>query len=157
MTGRRWGRRVVGGVIVYAILEGVLSALDFDPRPLRLGLLVGLCLVVSGLVRDSFGDSGPPWSVETVRPMVQPWSDARLGAHVRLIESHLTAQSPDGALRDRLAALCDERLLRTRGLRRSDPRSEALLGRALLDDLTGPPGRLTRSRIDEHLRRIEEL
>jgi hypothetical protein len=157
VTGRRWGRRVVVGVVVYAVLEGAFTALDFDPRPLRLGLLVGLFLVVGGLVVDSFGDSGPPWSVESARPAVQAWSDVRLASQVRLIEGHLTSATPDGMLRDRLAMLCDERLLRVRGLRRSDPESVPLLGAALIGDLAGPPRRLTLARIDDHLRRIEEL
>ncbi len=156
MTGRRWWR-VALAVGLFGVLEVVFTWVDFEPRAGRLALLVFLCVAVAGLVRDSLGDSGPPWSVRTVRPITTPGADARLGAYVRLIESHLTAATADRGVRDRLAVLCDERLERRRALRRDDPAAEALLGPDLLRDLSGPPRRLARTEIDDYLKRIEAL
>jgi hypothetical protein len=95
--------------------------------------------------------------VHAVRPISLPGSDVRLAAYVRLVENHLTARTPDHGLRDRLGALCDERLERRRGLRRTDPAARGLLGGDLLRYLEGPPRRLSRDEIDDYLRRIEEL
>lgn len=152
---RRW--LVVQGLVAFGVLEVVFTWVDFEPDALRLGLLVGLCVSVLALVRESLGERGPLWSVSTVRPMSPPGSDVRLAAYVRLIENHLTARTPDRGLRDRLAVLCDDRLERRRGLRRTDPDAQALLGGDLLRDLEGPPRRLSRDEIDDYLRRIEEL
>ena len=133
---RRWRGRVVGALLLYAVLGGALSATDYAPDPLRLALLVGLCVAALGLLRDSLGDSAPLWAAEPVHPVVPEGSDARLAAYVRLVEDHLTSRTPDGALRDRLVSLSDQRLA---------------------EDLAGPPRRLSPAQIDDYLRRIEDL
>ena len=132
---RRWWRRALGGLLLYAVLEIVFTVVDFAPDALRLALLVGVCVAAAGLVQDSMADAGPAWTVQPVQSLVPPGSDARLAAYVRLIEDHLTSRHPDGGLRDRLVALSDGRLA---------------------DDLAGPPRRLTTTQIDDHLRRIED-
>lgn len=131
----RWGRRALAALLVYALAEVALSALDFAPHALRLALLVGLAVAALGLARDALSDSGPGWAAQPVPPLVPPGSDARLGAYVRLIEDNLTARTPGTGLRDRLVALS---------------------GGRLADELAGPPRRLSRSEIDAYLRRIEE-
>ncbi|HEU4811954.1 MAG TPA: hypothetical protein VFT00_07415 [Nocardioides sp.] len=157
MIARSWRWRVVQTLVAFAILEVVFTWVEFEPDALRLGLLVALCVAVLGLVQESLGERGPLWSVHAVRPMSPPGSDVRLAAYVRLVENHLTARTPDRGLRDRLVVLCDERLERRRGLRRTDPEARTLLGEDLLRDLEGPPRRLSRDQIDDYLRRIEEL
>ena len=132
---RRWWRRALGGLLLYAVLEIVFTVVDFAPDALRLALLVGVCVAAAGLVQDSLADAGPAWTVQPVQSLVPPGSDARLAAYVRLIEAHLTSRDPDGGLRDRLVTLSDGRLA---------------------DDLAGPPRRLTTTQIDDYLRRIED-
>ena len=157
MSRRTWWLRIAVGAVVFVALQLVLTYFDYGPRPARLGLVVALGVVVAGLVHDTLRDPSGTWAGPAVRPITPPGSDARLAGYVRLVEGHLTARIPDAALRDRLAELCDERLERHRGLRRSDPEAEALLGPDLLRDLAAPPHRLSRAEIDDHLRRIEEL
>ncbi len=157
MTDARLWWRAAGALAVFGVLEVVLTWLDFRPDALRLGLLVTLCVATAWLVWDSLGDSGPGWPAASNRATVPPGSDRRLASYVRLLEGHLTADTPDRALRDRLAALCDERLERRHGLRRTDPGAESLLRADLLRDLAGPPRRLRASEIDDYLRRIEDL
>jgi len=156
-VNRRWWGRVAIAVTLFAVLQVVFTVVDFEPHALRLGLLVALCVAAAGLVRDTLGDSGPGWDVRPVRPMVPPGADHRLSSYVRLVEGHLTSATVDRGLQLRLAALCDERLLRRHGLRRTDPAAEQLLGTDLLRDLAAPPTRLARARIEDYLRRIEEL
>jgi hypothetical protein len=157
MSTRRWWIRSLAGLVAFGVLEVVFTIVEFEPHALRLGLLVALCVVAGGLLLDTLGDGGATWSVQPTMPLIPPGSDPRLAAYVRLVEGHLTAAAPDITLRDRLRAFCDERLERRRGLRREDPEAEALLGADLLRDLTAPPRRLTRSEIDDYLKRIEEL
>lgn len=157
VRGLRWWPRIVGGALLFGVLLVALTAADFEPDALRLGLLVALAVAVSGLVRDGLDGGSEPWSAMPEPSLVPAGSDARLAAYVRLIEGHLTAATPEAGLRDRLAALVDERLARTRGLGRGDPAAAELLGTDLLDDLAGPPRRLRPSELDDYLRRIEEL
>jgi hypothetical protein len=152
-----WWWRLALALALFAVLQAVLAHFDYGPRPLRLGLVVALGVVVAGLVHDTLGDPGQLWTLSSVWPITPAGSDARLAGYVRLLEGHLTARTPDAGLRDRLAALCDERLDRRRGLRRTDPEAAALLGPDLVRDLSGPPRRLSPQTIDDHLRRIEEL
>lgn len=132
---RRWRGRIIGALLLFAVLEAALSAADYAPDPLRLALLVGLCVAAVGLFRDSLAGGAPLWTAEPVQHVVPEGSDARLAAYVRLVEDHLTSRTPDGALRDRLVALS---------------------GRRLADDLAGPPRRLSPAQIDDYLRRIED-
>ncbi|MGZ4446313.1 MAG: hypothetical protein ACXVWZ_10240 [Nocardioides sp.] len=156
MTGR-WWRRAGVGLAAFAVAEVLLSVLHFDPDAARLGLLVALGVTAAWLLRDALVDAGPDWEVPRSTTPVPRGADHRLASYVRLVEGHLTASSPDGALRDRLATLCDQRLGRRHGLHHTDPEARALLGPDLADDLQGPPRRLTRRRVEDHLRRIEEL
>lgn len=157
MRRRAWWPRVAGGALLFGVLLVVLTAADFEPDALRLGLLVALVVAAAGLVRDGLDVGSTAWSAAPEPSVVPAGADARLAAYVRLIEGHLTAASPDAGLRDRLAALADEGLARTRGLGRGDPAAAELLGTDLLDDLVAPPRRLRSSEIDDYLRRIEEL
>lgn len=154
---RTWLWRLFWVAVLYAGLDLAMVRLDFEPDHGRLALLVLLSAAVLALVWDTLGDSGPPWTVVPLRPVVQAGSEQRLAGYVRLIESHLTASQPDAALRDRLATLCDERLARRHGLTRHDPGAEALLGSDMLRDLAGPVRRLTRADVDRYLERIESL
>ncbi len=135
VSWRRWGWLAVAGLLLYAVLEVVFTAVDFAPNALRLALLVGVCVAAVGLLSLSLSDSGPLWPGQPVRSPVPPGSDPRLAAHVRLLEDHLTARTVDAGLRDRLVALSDGRLA---------------------DELAGPPRRMTPAQIDDYLRRIEE-
>lgn len=157
MTGGRWWRRVVGGVVAFAALETVLVLLRADPDAVRLGLLVATCVAVLGLLLDALSDGGVRWDVEVARPPVRERGDPRLAAYERLLEAHLAARSPDPALRDRLAALADRVLAQRHGVDRADPRAAALLGPEVSTLLAGPPRRLTPAEIDRCLTRIEEL
>lgn len=154
---RRWAWRAFWVVVLYVGLDVAFVRLDFEPAHGRLALLVVLSAAVVAVVVDSLGDSGPAWNAVANRPMTQAGSEQRLAGYVRLIESHLTAATPDAGLRDRLAALCDERLERRHGLTRDDPGAEDLLGAELMRDLTGPVRRMSRAQIDHHLERIERL
>ncbi|MGH3335557.1 MAG: hypothetical protein ACRDOZ_07030 [Nocardioides sp.] len=153
---RRWVRRAAGAAALFLALDILLTMFDFAPDHLRLALLVALAVAVFGLLSDSLGE-GPVWRVEPMGTGGVTATDPHLASYVRILESHLTARTADTALRDRLAALCDERLTRRHALTRDDPAAEALLGSGLLRDLAGPPRRLRREEIDGHLRRIEEL
>lgn len=154
---RRWARRVVVFALLFGAADVALVLLDFAPDQLRLLLLTALGFAVAVLLLDALADDSPGWRDETVLPMTVPGNDHRLGAFVRLIESHLTSATPTAALRDRLADLCDERLQRAHSLTRQDPAAEDLLGHDLLRDLAGPVRRLSRAEIDRHLERIENL
>lgn len=154
---RRWVLRLLTFALLFAVADVALVLLDFAPDQVRLLLLLSLGFAVALLLLDALADDAPAWRDEAVRPMTAAGSDQRLAAFVRLIESHLTAATPDGALRDRLAALCDERLARAHSLTRQDPAAEDLLGGDLLDALAGPVRRLSRTEIDRYLERIEDL
>ena len=158
MTGMsRWARRAAGAAALFLVLDIVLTLFDFAPDHLRLALLVALTVAVAGLVVDSLAESGPAWRIEPMGTGGVTATDPHLASYVRILESHLTARTSDTALRNRLAALCDERLARRHALTRDDPAAEALLGPGLLRDLAGPARRLRREEIDGHLRRIEQL
>jgi hypothetical protein len=160
---RRWVWRGVTALGVFATLQVLLTEARFAPEPVRLALLVLLAVAVSGLVRDSLDahTGAPDWSTPVPRATVPAGGDARLAAYVRLVEAHLSARTPDPELRERLAALCDQRLERRHGLDRRDPAARdavrGLLGDRMLADLVGPPRRLRPDEVDEHLRRIEAL
>lgn len=154
---RRWVPRIVLLVLLWAAADVALTWLDFAPDHVRFGLVVLLASVMFWLVVDSLGRTHTAWDDDPVRPMIPPGGDPGLASYVRMIEGHLTASAPDSAVRDRLAALCDERLLRTHHLTRQDPGAEDLLGADLMRDLGGPVRRLSRTEIARHLERIEKL
>jgi hypothetical protein len=153
----RWIRRAAGATALVVALDIGLSVFDFAPDHLRLALLVALVVAVTGLLSDSVGETGAHWRVEPMGGGSVIATDRHLASYVRILESHLTARTPDGALRDRLATLCDERLQRRHGLGRDDPAAEALLGPELLSELSGPARRLRGEEIDGYLERIEQL
>jgi len=157
MTRNRWWRRLAGGVVAFGVLEVVLVLAEAEPDAVRLALLVATCVAVLGLVIDALSDGGVSWHVEVERPSVRERGDPRLAAHLRLLEAHEAARSPDPALRDRLGTLADRVLAQRHGLNRADPRAMDLLGAELAGVLDGPPRRLTPSEIDHCLTRIEEL
>jgi hypothetical protein len=152
----RWMRRAAGAAALLLVLDVLLSVFEFAPNHVRLALLVALAVAVSGLLLDSLAE-GPVWRAEPMGTGGVTATDPHLASYVRILESHLTARTADTALRDRLAALCDERLARRHALTRDDAAAETLLGSGLLHDLAGPPRRLRREEIDAYLRRIEEL
>jgi hypothetical protein len=161
-SGLCWGAADFGGGLVSRRLP-TLAVTAVSQSAGFAALLVVLAVAVSGLVRDSRDahTGAPDWSTPAPRATVPAGGDARLAAYVRLVEAHLSARAPDPELRDRLAALCDQRLERRHGLDRRDPAARdavrGLLGDRLLSDLTGPPRRLRPVEVDEHLRRIEAL
>jgi hypothetical protein len=142
---------------VYAGLGVGSVAADFEPDPLRLGLVVALVVATWGLVLDSLADAGPSWTVEAAHPARPPGQDARTARNLSLLENHVTARTPDGALRDRLAALADLVLRQRHGVGREDPAAAALLGPDLTAVLGAPPRRLSRSEIERCVQRIEDL
>jgi hypothetical protein len=155
---RRWWRRLATGVALFAGLGAGSVAADFDPDPLRLGLVVALVVATWGLVLDSLADTGPSWTVEAAaHPARPPGQDARTARNLSLLENHVTARTADGALRDRLAALADLVLRQRHGVGREDPAAAALLGPDLTAVLDAPPRRLSRPEIERCVRRIEEL
>ena len=155
MIRGRW--RVVWAVVAAVALYVVLSLLDFDPDPVRLTLLVLVCLAASALFMDAFGGDELGWDVEAVTWAPQPGLDHGFASYLRVLEGHLTVDVPDTVLRDRLAGLARMRLDQRHGLTFTDPRADELLGPELIAVLTGPPRRLSRAEIDRCVRRIEEL
>ena len=154
---RRWLWRLATFGLLLAVADVGLVLFKFAPDHLRLALLMALGFMALVLVLDALADDAPTWRDEPVRPMLVPGGDHRLAGFVRLVEGHLTAATPDSALRDRLAALCDERLARKHALTRQDRGAEDLLGSDLLHDLAGPVRRLSRADIGRYLERIENL
>lgn len=154
---RRWSWRAVGAAALFVVLDLVLTRFEFAPDHLRLALVVALAVAITGLLTDSLAQGGSAWSVEPMGSVGTTATDPHLASYVRVIESHLTARGADTALRDRLAALCDERLGRRHALTRDEPAAEALLGPELIGVLAGPPRRLRKVQIDDYLRRIEDL
>lgn len=154
---RRWLWRLATFGLLLAVADITLGLFKFAPDHLRLALLMALGFMAALLLLDALADDAPRWRDEPVRPMLAPGGDHRLGGFVRLVEGHLTADTPDSALRDRLASLCDERLARKHGLTRHDVGAEALLGSDLLHDLSGPVRRLSRADVGRYLERIENL
>jgi hypothetical protein len=153
----RWATRVVALVALVVGLYVALELLDYEPRPLRLALLVTVCLAAAWLVVDVIGDLGPNWYVQS--PPSTSWAgqDAHLATYLRVLEGHVTAETPHTNLRDRLAALADRRLAQRHGMGRDEPAARELLGPELLAVLEGPPRRLRVAEIERLVRRIEEL
>jgi hypothetical protein len=145
------------GVAVFATLEVVFVVVDFEPDALRLALVVALVVVTWALVLDSLADAGPSWEVDAAHPTRPPGQDPRTARYLSLLESHVTARTPDGALQDRIAALADLALRQRHGLGRDDPAADGLLGPDLAAVLAAPPRRLSKAEIDRCVRRIEEL
>lgn len=157
MSPRRWWRRLAAGVVLFAVLDVAFTVADFEPDELRLGLVVALGVATWALLVESLADAGPSWTVEAVHPARPPGQDARTARYLSLLQSHVTARTPDGALQDRLAALVDLVLRQRHGIGREDAGAAGLLGPELTAVLTSPPRRLSRPEIERCVRRIEEL
>ena len=155
MTRRRW--RAAWAVVAAAALYVVARLLDFDPDPVRLTLLVLVCLAAAALFVDAIGGDDQGWDVVPVTWVPQAGMDHGFSSYLRVLEGHLTVDVPDNVLSDRLAGLARLRLEQRHGLLLGDPRADELLGPELTAVLTGPPRRLSRAEIDRCVRRIEEL
>lgn len=159
MRPHRWVWRAVGGLVAFALLEVVLELTKTDPDPVRLALLVAICVGVLGMVRDALPDGTPSWEVVVERPSVRSSGDPRLSRYLNVLEAHLSARSHahDATLRDRIGVLADQVLRQRYGVSRDDPRAAELLGPDVVSALTGPARRLGPTEIDRCLTRIEEL
>lgn len=148
--------RVAAAVAVTVIAFVVYTIAGQGPRLVPIALLVAVAILALGAAYDAMVEHGATWP--ELRPRVTtPGSDRALAAYVRLLESDATSASADTRLRDLLCRIADERLDRRRGLTRSDPGARELLGTDLLDLLDGPPRKVSRRQLDDHLRRIEAL
>jgi hypothetical protein len=154
---RRWTWRLLLAVLAYGASWAGLSALDDDPDPLRLALVVGLLVCAGALMVDSATVVAASWPVHPAPTTGLGRADPRTAAYIRLIEGHLTAAEPDRALRDRLRTLTDQVLRVRTDLELADPRADEVLGPQLEDVLKGPVRRLRVEEINRCLRRIEEL
>ncbi len=149
--------RLGGAVVLTAVLYVVFSLMEFEPHALPLTLLVVVVVVAIGLFVDGLGVDEQSWAVEMQGWATPPGQDPRFSLYLRTIESHLTAQTPEPALRDRFADLASRRLAQRHGVHLGDPRAAELLGPDLTAVLDGPPRRLSHAEIDRCVRRIEEL
>ncbi|WP_134764524.1 hypothetical protein [Nocardioides sp. 1609] len=154
---RRWTRRawfVLGAVAVVLVSA---QALGFEPHPLRVALLGVVLGAGAGLLLDAFPHSTLVWATRPQAVTVPRDRDAVTQAHLRRLENHQSARTPDAAVRDRLRDVAD-RVLRARHDVRVDSQAgRALLGPDLCAVLDGPVVRMKPRRIDEVLRMIEEL
>ncbi|MCW2844995.1 MAG: hypothetical protein JWN22_2911 [Nocardioides sp.] len=158
MNPRRWWWRLGLAVALFAVLEVTFVATQLEPDALRLGLLVALGFATLGLVLDALADTGPSWAVDAVRPVSLTGQDPRTGRNLSLLEGHVTARVPDGALQDRLVQLADLVLRQHHGVDHRTPEGLELLGPEVATLLTGPPEhRLSPTDIDRCISRIEEL
>ncbi|WP_148613972.1 hypothetical protein [Nocardioides rubriscoriae] len=153
----RWIRRLVAAAVVAGVAVVVTGALDYDPEPVRLVLLVLLLVAGTGLLLDGLPRTGVTWYPTPLHPPVNAGRDEVTQAHVRLLEDHQRARHPDALLRERLTALADQVLTVRHGVPSHSERGRALLGADVVAVLHGPVARLGPRRIDQVLRRIEEL
>ena len=155
--GRRWRWRLVGGAVVFAVLQTVFTVMSFEPDAVRLALLVGLGTATAGLLLDSVNTSSLSWDVVAVSQTTTRPNDPRTARYLSLLQAHTTARAPAPAVRDRIASLAELVLLQRHGLQRHDLEAVRLLGPDLVRVLDEPPRRLSRTEIDRYLTRIEDL
>jgi hypothetical protein len=156
VTPRRWiGRSVVATLLVLAVVAGARYEHTTPDLP-RLVLLVFMGIAVVGLVLDFSSVPEPDWEVVTARPVVPAGQDPGLSRNVRMLENHLTARTVEPVLKRRLTLLADLQLAEL-GLRRGDPGVDERLGPTLCDVIDSPPRQLSRTTVEECIRRIEEL
>jgi hypothetical protein len=156
VTPRRWiGRAVVATLLVLAVVAGARYEHTTPDLP-RLVLLVFMGIAVVGLVLDFSSVPEPDWEVVTARPVVPAGQDPGLSRNVRMLENHLTARTVEPVLKRRLTLLVDQQLAEL-GLRRGDPGVDERLGPTLCDVIDSPPRQLSRTTVEECIRRIEEL
>jgi len=151
------GRVVVVAVIAMALL-GLFIVLGTE---LALGgflLVVAVGLLGAALALDLLTRPGPLWPSTTVEDAaILHGRDARTLSHLRVLESHLAAGSPDLALRNRLAGIADDVLRTTHGAGLASDRDRALLGDEVAHLLTTSTAPLTPRTIAVCLTRLESL
>ena len=157
MSARRVVRRGVAAALLFAALYVAFRVLDFEPHAAPLLLLVVVGVAAAGVVLDGLGGDGPSWQVSMVRPATPPGQDRGFSLYLRSIEHHLSADTPDPGLRDRLARLAEMRLEQRHGVTGPGPRRDALLGPDLVAVLDGPVRRLGKAELTRCVDRIEEL
>jgi hypothetical protein len=156
VTPRRWiGRAAVATLLVLAVIAGALYEHTTPDLP-RVVLLVCMGVAVVGLVLDFSSVPEPDWEVVTSHPVVPAGQDPGLSRNVRVLENHLTSRTVEPVLQRRLALLVDLQLAGL-GLRRGDPGVDERLGPTLCDVIDSPPRQLSRTTVEECIRRIEEL
>lgn len=155
-----WRRLLVAGAVYTAVMVAT-TLLGWEPDPLALALVVALGVGVVGLLVLAAGDptarGAVRWGVHRAGGSGLTGRDTQFLAHLRVLESHLTARTPDGAVRDRLRTVADRRLVQHHGFRSDDERARPLLGPELARDLAGPPRRLSLEELEQHVSRIEAL
>lgn len=158
VSGRsRWWWRVGLGLLVFAVVEGVLWLIDGQADELRLALAVGLLVAAAALALDASQVAPAVWSTRPERESGLSRLDPRTASYVRVIEGHLAARETDVALRARLRDLAEQTLRARHGLSVIDGAAVPLLGEELHEVVTGPPRRLRLGAVERCVRRIEEL
>jgi hypothetical protein len=154
---RRWWRRVLTLAALVVLLYVVLVLTDFQPRPVPLVLLCLVAAAMAWTVFEVLEDDSLTWDIPIESTTWERARDPRYATYVRLIESNLTARTPDRAVQDRLAQIADRTLRLRHGLGRADPAAHELLGPDLAEVLDGPARRLPLTELDRCLTKIEEL
>lgn len=157
MTRTHWWRRAAFAVVAFAVLYPAFVKLDFEPDALRLGLLIVLAVSLAGVLSDALVGESPHWDVDSTRAATGEGLDRRTARFLGLLESHLTARTPDGALGDRLLELADLALRQRHHVGVRERAARDLLGPDLCRILDEPPRRLSRAEITRCVTRIEEL
>ena len=158
VTGaRRWWWRGALALLVYAAVMTLGTVLHNDPDPVTVALVVVVLVAAGSVLVDSAQVSTTTWSAVPAPGVSLGRSDPRTAATLRLLEGHLTARQPDGALRNRLRSLADQVLRERHELGVDDPRADPLLGPDLLTVLREPPRRLTLTALEGLVHRIETL
>lgn len=159
MSGRRWAWRAAAAGGLWVAVLVVTRWLELDPHPVRLLLALTLAVALLGLVLDCLRDAPATWpSSRHGVGVARDWRghDQRTAFYRSLIESHLTARTPDSGVRDRLVGLA-EQTLRARHGESSTSRADELLGPELTRLAQEPPRRLSRDEIERWIERIERL
>lgn len=159
---RSWTARAAVTFGLWLVVALAAWVLGNAPRPGLLALVMGLGAGLLWLFVDVSGDAEAiRWPALAAEPLRSPGEDARLERLHRMLFAHQTAHHVDGALRDELARLADQKLLALHGVtREADPElARTLLGDELANLLTREPPypRLTTAQIDQLLKRIESL
>lgn len=152
-----WLKRLLGAVLLTAVLYAFFDLVKFEPHLWRLFVVVLAGVALAWLMYDAMGATPAGWAVPQPSYANPPGHDSRTAGYLRLIEDQLTAREASPRLRDRLRTLADLRLRQQLDLELDDPRAEAALGPDAYALLTGPPRRISPREIDQTLTRIEEL
>ena len=157
MTRTHWWRRAAFAVVAFAVLFPAFVKLDFEPDALRLGLVIVLGVALAGVFSDALVGESPHWDIDVARPATSEGLDRRTARFLGILESHLTARTPDPALADRLLELADLALRQRHHMGVHDRAARDLLGPDVCRILDEPPRRLSRAEITRCVTRIEEL